>query len=301
MAAIARLLNWRWALPGLLVLTACAPPAATLPAPVLLETSPPTAVPTAVLPTPTMLVLTRPPLLPTATRVIPTPTPSPTPTPPTLVIESVSSSQEAVLVPLHANCVPQTTHIRAVVRSVAPVEAVWVTWFYQGSLSSRPGIAMSQVARVEWAADLGPFPHSGRVNYWVVARASDGSQAISETGSFEVRGCGEPSPLPPPTGGPRPTNTPYYGEALSVHAVDQTVDVPHNTPVTLMLRWEGGVGPYTVDRVTQPGHGTLSGIGLARTYTPDPGYSGPDRFTFRVLDSAGQASTGTITLRVLPP
>jgi hypothetical protein len=33
-------------------------------------------------------------------------------------------------------------------------------------------------------------------------------------------------------------------------------------------------------------------------YTPNLDFTGTDRFTFRIKDSTGQASTGVITLRV---
>ena len=60
---------------------------------------------------------------------------------------------------------------------------------------------------------------------------------------------------------------------------------------------EGGVLTYTV--VSGPAHGTLTGNGASRTYTPAANYNGPDSFTFKATDSGGadsQAATISITV-----
>ena len=51
----------------------------------------------------------------------------------------------------------------------------------------------------------------------------------------------------------------------------------------------------------QPDHGTLSGSGAALTYTPTPGYGGPDSFAVRVTDIFGAAATSTVSATVVPP
>ena len=56
---------------------------------------------------------------------------------------------------------------------------------------------------------------------------------------------------------------------------------------------------YTV--VTGPTNGTLSGTAPNLTYTPNAGYTGPDFFTFQVLDSLGAAypsAPGTVSVIV---
>ena len=42
--------------------------------------------------------------------------------------------------------------------------------------------------------------------------------------------------------------------------------------------------PLTYAIVGQPAHGSLTGTGANRTYTPAAGYHGPDSFTFTVAD-----------------
>ncbi|MCP5119629.1 MAG: hypothetical protein GY953_53195, partial [bacterium] len=44
--------------------------------------------------------------------------------------------------------------------------------------------------------------------------------------------------------------------------------------------------------VTPPGHGTIAGAGPDRTYTPNRGFTGEDRFRWR----AGSSNTATVTI-----
>ena len=37
------------------------------------------------------------------------------------------------------------------------------------------------------------------------------------------------------------------------------------------------------------------------TYTPDPGFFGPDQFTYSVCDTAGLCDTATVYITVIPP
>ncbi|MFY0522205.1 Ig-like domain-containing protein [Archangium gephyra] len=55
---------------------------------------------------------------------------------------------------------------------------------------------------------------------------------------------------------------------------------------------------YTV--VSGPSHGTLSGTGASRTYTPAANYHGPDSFTFKANDGTEDSNVATVTLTVTP-
>ncbi len=62
--------------------------------------------------------------------------------------------------------------------------------------------------------------------------------------------------------------------------------------------------PLTWQLLDPPRHGTLSDFDPATgrvRYTPEPGYSGPDAFTFVVADGYGASATGTMNLEVQPP
>jgi Bacterial Ig domain/PKD domain len=49
-----------------------------------------------------------------------------------------------------------------------------------------------------------------------------------------------------------------------------------------------------VEILSGPGHGSVSGTGLQRTYTPAPGFFGPDSFTYRVTDAGSPSGCGTV-------
>lgn len=62
--------------------------------------------------------------------------------------------------------------------------------------------------------------------------------------------------------------------------------------------------PLTFELLDPPAHGTLSDLDPATgrvRYTPAPGYSGPDVFTFRVSDGHAVSEPGTVTVEVQPP
>src|SRR6185436_9179523 len=50
--------------------------------------------------------------------------------------------------------------------------------------------------------------------------------------------------------------------------------------------------------VTGPAHGSLSGSGANRTYTPNAGYFGPDSFTFKANDGSLDSNTATVSITV---
>lgn len=68
-------------------------------------------------------------------------------------------------------------------------------------------------------------------------------------------------------------------------------------PVPLNL--SGGQAD-TIIVVAGPSHGTATVTGVALTYSPAGGYSGPDSITYTASNSAG-SSTATITITVTPP
>jgi len=286
---------------GLLALVACAPPAPAVPTLLSIATWTVSPVPTVIAPTETPVVLTRAPLLPSATPISTAEaSPTVTPTPPALYVETLHSAEDEVLMALYPACQPQTTQVRAVIRSNYPLVAARLNWSYAGRLPTEDGIDMAQVARDDWEAELGPFDQVNPVRYWVVARDTHGNQTLSDEAALDVLNCEEPPPTETPGPGPTRTPTPIYGEELSVHATDQDLVVQAGGLIGITLSWEGGVSPYTIDNVFQPPHGTLIGAGLSWIYQPAAGFTGTDTFTFRVTDGNGQASTGTITLDVRP-
>ncbi|SJZ64880.1 Ig-like domain-containing protein, partial [Sediminibacterium ginsengisoli] len=108
-----------------------------------------------------------------------------------------------------------------------------------------------------------------------------------------------------------------YGNVTNVATVNITVNQPPvanndvaatipDTPVTIDILGNDAIGsaalvPSTVTIVTQPAHGTLSidpATGKVK-YTPNPGYYGPDNFTYTVKDANGAISNvATVTINI---
>ena len=96
------------------------------------------------------------------------------------------------------------------------------------------------------------------------------------------------------TGGTPPINNPPVAD-------DQDVETEQDTPVPITLTGsdpDGDLLDFTV--LTEPSHGSLSGAAPYLTYTPDPGFSGTDSFTFKVNDGLLDSAVATVSLTVTP-
>jgi len=80
------------------------------------------------------------------------------------------------------------------------------------------------------------------------------------------------------------------------------VVTPADTAVVIApLANDSGDG-LLLESFTQPAHGLLVAHPDATlTYTPAPGFTGVDSFTYTVRDAAGATATGTVTISVLAP
>ncbi|MGH3071071.1 MAG: Ig-like domain-containing protein [Gaiellaceae bacterium] len=78
-------------------------------------------------------------------------------------------------------------------------------------------------------------------------------------------------------------------------AEDQAVTTGEDVPVAIVLRASDVDGDaLELSVATAPAHGTYAG-GI---YTPEPGYEGPDSFTFVASDGHGGSGTGTVRITV---
>lgn len=75
-------------------------------------------------------------------------------------------------------------------------------------------------------------------------------------------------------------------------------DMGVSVEITFDYNDPDGPGPYSVTIVDAPGHGTLSGSGLERTYTPDDGFKGVDSFTWRINDGLNDSDVVTTSIDV---
>ena len=87
-------------------------------------------------------------------------------------------------------------------------------------------------------------------------------------------------------------------------ANSQNISVVFNTPKAITLTAtdpDNGPQSLSYSIITQPSHGALTGSGASRTFTPTPGYSGPDTFTFKANDGAADSNIGTVSITVSGP
>lgn len=90
---------------------------------------------------------------------------------------------------------------------------------------------------------------------------------------------------------------------LNDRPVAETKSVSGNEDTTFTVKLtgddiDGDALAYTV--LTQPGHGTLSGIVPNLSYRPATNYNGSDSFTFRVNDGYTNSTPATISLMIQP-
>jgi hypothetical protein len=91
-----------------------------------------------------------------------------------------------------------------------------------------------------------------------------------------------------------PDNDPPVANGQSVTVVEDTPE-----DITLTASDTDGDGlSYSI--VDEPVHGTLSGTAPNVTYGPDLNYNGPDSFTFKANDGAGDSNTATVSITVSP-
>jgi endonuclease G len=79
---------------------------------------------------------------------------------------------------------------------------------------------------------------------------------------------------------------------------NKSVPMDGSVPVTLSATDFNVNNQFTFTIVTPPQHGSLSGSGANRTYSPSLHYFGPDSFTFKANDGAFDSNTSTVSITV---
>ena len=84
-------------------------------------------------------------------------------------------------------------------------------------------------------------------------------------------------------------------------AQDDSHATSEDQPVTIAVLAndrDPDADPLTVESIVQPEHGTVVNRGDALTYTPDPGFSGADAFSYTVSDGQGKTDSATVVVTV---
>ncbi|MGH7943682.1 MAG: serine hydrolase, partial [Opitutaceae bacterium] len=91
-----------------------------------------------------------------------------------------------------------------------------------------------------------------------------------------------------------------HGDNRPPVAEDREIATRAGSAVYVQLAFtdDDGPGPYSYTIVQGPQHGSLSGENNDRTYTPAPGFTGEDRFTWKASDGVAESNVGTVTFRV---
>ncbi|MDB4583624.1 Ig-like domain-containing protein [Draconibacterium sp.] len=80
---------------------------------------------------------------------------------------------------------------------------------------------------------------------------------------------------------------------------DFSVQTQSNTQTYIQLKFDdpdGGPGPYTIEIIEGPVHGTLTGVGNDKYYTPNLNYNGKDSFSWKVNDGSGSSEISKVTI-----
>jgi hypothetical protein len=81
----------------------------------------------------------------------------------------------------------------------------------------------------------------------------------------------------------------------------QSVATVEDTPLAITLTGGDPEGqPITFAVAMPPAHGTLTGTGASRTYTPDPGFVGSDSFAFTTHDGFFASGPAIVSIEVTP-
>lgn len=93
-------------------------------------------------------------------------------------------------------------------------------------------------------------------------------------------------------------NASGVNSAPRVH--DLTLKVLVGRPKTFILPYEDrdGPGPYRVQITTPARHGKVEGLDNDITYTPTPGYAGPDEFEWQVSDGTARSNRAKVRITV---
>ncbi|MEY3895109.1 MAG: hypothetical protein RLZZ214_628, partial [Verrucomicrobiota bacterium] len=155
----------------------------------------------------------------------------------------------------------------------------------------------STTIKVEWDTDLaGPWADASSTANVVIVEENDGFEAGVDRVKVYL-------PLSLAANGRLFARLGVSIDAPSLNAPpvaeNQAVNVNEDASVLILLgASDPNSDPLGFTVTSQPMHGTLSGSGPNRTYTPAANYSGTDSFTFMVSDGVVASAPATVSINV---
>jgi tetratricopeptide (TPR) repeat protein len=113
-------------------------------------------------------------------------------------------------------------------------------------------------------------------------KATDNKGSVSNTATVSI------------TVMPAPNNIPTVPADQSIIVTEEDTSIP----ITLGANDADSSDTLTFSIVSQPSHGSLSGIAPNLVYAPQQNYVGDDSFTYRVNDGKVDSNIGTVTINV---
>jgi hypothetical protein len=133
----------------------------------------------------------------------------------------------------------------------------------------------------------------GSASHGVVTRDEDGSVVYTPAKGFSGDDTFEYT-----ISGPGGTDTATVAVIVRPVAAGGALTVPAGSQRD--VRFDDLGDGLEVTAHSDPAHGTITVVDGVLVYTPKPGFSGKDSFTYTVTDEAGRTSTGTVTIVVTP-
>ncbi len=184
----------------------------------------------------------------------------------------------------------------AVVTDTFPASLTGVTWTCVGA----SGGSCTSAAGAGNISTTVTLPSGGTATFTAnatVSGAASGSIANTTTVAAPA-GTSDPTP-----GNNSATDTDTVDAAPTADAQSPTVQADSSNNALTLTGSDPESDPITFAIVTQPTHGTLSGLNVntgAVKYTPTAGYSGADSFTFKVNDGLRDSTDATVSITVSP-
>lgn len=197
-----------------------------------------------------------------------------------------------------------------------PLATATITFSTGASSGNQPPAAIPQSYTVVQGTSIsivltGSDPEGGALTYQVVAGSGPSAGALTGTApnlTYAAPATAGADSFAFTVKDPAGNTSAQATISITILAANQppiaypdTIGVPQDTATAITLFAadpEAGTLLYTA--ATLPSNGTLVGTGGVRTYTPNPGYVGPDQFSFTVTDTAGAVSSAaTVSINVV--